>query len=146
MLIFFRFLWYRSLKNSRVEWFYLMDETVCKNLGQLQVNRLLVLLVLIYYLFHPRFSKTTLLWSLGVPSLQIKIIVNWSIQVTLPRPATNVELFTGGTVVNRVEWLWSPSDSFVTCFWGPDGAQRPIEFLSFWSCWPIKTSDSFIPS
>ena len=53
-----------------------MHETVRKNLGQLQVNRLLVLLVLIYYLFHARFSKTTLLWTLGVASLQIKIIVN----------------------------------------------------------------------
>ena len=56
-----------------------MHETACKNLGQLQVDRLLALLVLIYYLFHARLSKTTLLWSLGVPSLQIKIIVNWSI-------------------------------------------------------------------
>ena len=85
-----------------------MHDTVCKNLGQLQVNRLLVLLVLIYYLFHARLSKRTLLWSLGVPSLQIKIEAS--------RLRYLGQRLTGRTVVNRVEWLWGPSDSFVTCF------------------------------
>ena len=42
-------------------------------------------------------------------------------------------------IVNWVEWLWNPSDSFVTCFCGPESAQRSKEFLSFWLYWPIKT-------
>ena len=42
-------------------------------------------------------------------------------------------------IVNWVEWLWNPSDSFVICFCGPESAQRSKEFLSFWLCWPIKT-------
>ena len=33
------------------------------------------------------------------------------------------------------------------CFCGPEGAQRSIAFLAFWSYWPIKTSHFlFIPS
>ena len=43
------------------------------------------------------------------------------------------------TIVNWVEWLWNPSDSFVICFCGPESAQRSKEFLSFWLYWPIKT-------
>ena len=42
-------------------------------------------------------------------------------------------------IVNWVEWLWNPSDSFVICFCGPESAQRSKEFLSFWLYWPIKT-------
>ena len=42
-------------------------------------------------------------------------------------------------IVNWVEWLWNPSDSFVICFCGPESAQRTKEFLSFWLYWPIKT-------
>ena len=34
-------------------------------------------------------------------------------------------------IVNWVEWLWNPSDSFVICFCGPESAQRSKEFL-FW--------------
>ena len=45
----------------------------------------------------------------------------------------------GITIVNWVEWLWNPSDSFVICFCGPESAQRSKEFLSFWLYWPIKT-------
>ena len=41
-------------------------------------------------------------------------------------------------IVNWVEWLWNPSDSFVICFCGPESAQRSKEFLSFWLYWPIK--------
>ena len=44
-----------------------------------------------------------------------------------------------GIIVNWVEWLWNPSDSFVICFCGPESAQRSKEFLSFWLYWPIKT-------
>ena len=44
-----------------------------------------------------------------------------------------------GSIVNWVEWLWNPSDSFVICFCGPESAQRSKEFLSFWLYWPIKT-------
>ena len=43
-------------------------------------------------------------------------------------------------IVNRLEWLWSPSGAFVICFCGPEGAQSSIAFLAFWSYWPIKTS------
>ena len=42
-------------------------------------------------------------------------------------------------IVNWVEWLWNPSDSFVICFCGPESAQRSKEFLSFWLYWPMKT-------
>ena len=49
------------------------------------------------------------------------------------------------TIVNWVEWLWNPSDSFVICFCGPESAQRSKEFLSFWLYWPIKTLHQFIP-
>ena len=45
----------------------------------------------------------------------------------------------GLSIVNWVEWLWNPSDSFVICFCGPESAQRSKEFLSFWLYWPIKT-------
>ena len=38
------------------------------------------------------------------------------------------------TIVNRLEWLWNLSDSFVICFCGPDRAQRSVAFLAFWSC------------
>ena len=27
-------------------------------------------------------------------------------------------------IINRLEWLWNSSDSFVLCFCGPDGVQR----------------------
>ena len=47
--------------------------------------------------------------------------------------------FAGSYIVNWVEWLWNPSDSFVICFCGPESAQRSKEFLSFWLYWPIKT-------
>ena len=51
------------------------------------------------------------------------------------------------TIVNRVEWLWNPSDFFAVYFCGPGGAQKDsITFLSFWSYWPIKTSRWFIQS
>ena len=45
----------------------------------------------------------------------------------------------GKTIVNWVEWLWNPSDSFVICFCGPESAQRSKVFLSFWLYWAIKT-------
>ena len=45
----------------------------------------------------------------------------------------------GWSIVNWVEWLWNPSDSFVICFCWPESAQRSKEFLSFWLYWPIKT-------
>ena len=47
--------------------------------------------------------------------------------------------FQHAVIVNWVEWLWNPSDSFVICFCGPESAQRSKEFLSFWLYWPIKT-------
>ena len=50
-----------------------------------------------------------------------------------------VIFFCMNTIVNWVEWLWNPSDSFVICFCGPESAQRSKEFLSFWLYWPIKT-------
>ena len=34
-------------------------------------------------------------------------------------------------IVNRLEWLYNPSDAFVTCFCGLEGAQRSIAFLAF---------------
>ena len=34
-------------------------------------------------------------------------------------------------MVNRVEWLWDPSDSFVICFCEPEGPQRSIAFQYF---------------
>ena len=43
------------------------------------------------------------------------------------------------TIVNWVEWLWNPLESFVICFCGPESAQPSKEFLSFWLYWPIKT-------
>ena len=43
------------------------------------------------------------------------------------------------SIVNWVEWLWNPWDSFVICFCGPESAQRSKEFLSFWLYWPVKT-------
>ena len=52
----------------------------------------------------------------------------------------------GSGIVNRLEWLWNPSDSFVICFSGPDGAQRSIAFLAFWSYLPIKTCHYLIRS
>ena len=48
-------------------------------------------------------------------------------------------ILVGLDIVNWVEWLWNPSDSFVICFCGPESAQRSKEFLSFWLYWPIKT-------
>ena len=49
-------------------------------------------------------------------------------------------------IVNRVEWLWNPSDSLVICFRGLDDAKDSIAFITFWSYWPTKASHYFIPS
>ena len=54
------------------------------------------------------------------------------------RVASN-SYWNGYTIVNWVERLWNPSDSFVICFCGPESAQRSKEFLSFWLYRPIKT-------
>ena len=48
-------------------------------------------------------------------------------------------MYVASIIVNWVEWLWNPSDAFVICFCGPEGAQLSKEFVSFWLYWPIKT-------
>ena len=55
-------------------------------------------------------------------------------------------LFWRSTIANRLEWLWNPPDSFVICFYGPDGAQRSTAIPAFWSYWPIKTFHALVYS
>ena len=68
-------------------------------------------------------------------SFGIKMPVGWQNFIENP----NCPDCVGWSIVNWVEWLWNPSDSFVICFCGPESAQRSKEFLSFWLYWPIKT-------
>ena len=43
---------------------------------------------------------------------------------------SNQESVFTQSIVNWVEWLWNPSDSFVICFCGPESAQRSKEFAN----------------
>ena len=70
-------------------------------------------------------SLPELEWCLGI-----------QIQSLMPFTASLVWPFS---IINRVEQLWPPSDSFVICFCGLEGAQRSITSLSFWSYLPINT-------
>ena len=49
-------------------------------------------------------------------------------------------------MVNTVEWLWDPSDSFVICFCEPQGPQRWIAFQYFFILLApiVQTLDSAI--
>ena len=49
-------------------------------------------------------------------------------------------------MVNTVEWLWDPSDSFVICFCEPEGPQRSIAFQYFFILLTpvVQTLDSAI--
>ena len=75
----------------------------------------------------------------NLPSCDQKFILDRQLAPVLKRWFRTLQIRVRSDIVNWVEWLWNPSDSFVICFCGPESAQRSKEFLSFWLYWPIKT-------
>ena len=98
------------------------------------------------HVFLEFFLKGSSWWAL-LNHLKIENFENW----WLFYPGWYLKIFKLSSclfrlgIVNRVEWLWNPSDSLVICFCGLDGEQDSIAFLTFWSYWPTKASHYYIP-